>query len=106
MENRPIKGTTDWKKYGLVLDVPEESISINFGVLLSGGGQAWVDDLQLEVVSQDVLTTGINEYSERAKAEFLKKDEEERKRLGEAARVRAKNLPAKPDNLDFEHLKP
>ncbi len=106
MENRPIKGTTDWKKYEVVLDVPEESIAIAFGILLGGEGQAWVDDLQLEVVGQDVPTTGYKGYSERRRDEFLKKAKDERARLEEADRAWAKNLPAKPVNLDFEGHKP
>lgn len=35
MQNRSIKGTTNWQKYGVVLDVPMESINIAFGILLS-----------------------------------------------------------------------
>jgi len=33
MNNRPVKGTTDWKLYQIVLDVPENSGLINFGAL-------------------------------------------------------------------------
>jgi hypothetical protein len=58
MEDRKIQGTSDWKKYEIVLDVPEESVNICFGILLAGHGQAWVDDLQFEVVGTDVRTTG------------------------------------------------
>ncbi len=36
MQSRPIKGTLDWKNYEIVLDVPEASKSITFGILLSG----------------------------------------------------------------------
>jgi len=102
MSNRTIKGTTDWKKYEVVLDVPEESIVIAFGILLEGEGQVWIDDLQLEVVGQDVPTTGLKGFSERQKDEFLKKDKEERTRSEEVVRARTKNYPAKPVNLDFE----
>ena len=58
MEDRAIKGTIDWKKYEIVLDVPENSEMVAFGLLLSGKGQAWMDDLQFETVGKDVPTTG------------------------------------------------
>src|SRR5262245_48304146 len=77
MSNRPIKGTTDWKKYEVVLDVPEESVRITFGILLMGAGQVWVDDLRLEAVGQDAQTTNDQSFSERVKDEFLKKDKDE-----------------------------
>ena len=57
MDDRPLQGTTDWREVEIVLDVPEDSISIEFGIELSGSGQVWADDFQLEVVGQDVLTT-------------------------------------------------
>jgi hypothetical protein len=60
MQSRPIKGTLDWKNYEIVLDVPEASKSITFGILLSGAGQAWLDDFKFEVVSKDVPTTGMS----------------------------------------------
>jgi tetratricopeptide (TPR) repeat protein len=60
MQNRPIKGTTNWKKYEIVLDVPENSTGIFYGILLGGKGQAWVDGLQLEMVSNEVPVTDVN----------------------------------------------
>jgi hypothetical protein len=58
MQDRAIRGTTDWKKYEIVLDVPENSEMVALGLLLSGKGQVWMDDLQFEVVGKDVPTTG------------------------------------------------
>ena len=58
MQDRAIKGTMDWKKYEIVLDVPESSEMVAFGLLLSGKGEVWMDDLQFEVVGKDVPTTG------------------------------------------------
>lgn len=58
MEGRAVKGTTDWKKYEIVLDVPHKASSIAFGALLSGAGQIWFDDLKFEVVDNSVLVTG------------------------------------------------
>ena len=57
MMDRAVTGTTDWKRYEVVLDVPAAAITINFGTILDGKGQVWVDDLNLEVVSSDVATT-------------------------------------------------
>jgi hypothetical protein len=58
MQKRAIKGTSDWVRYGIVLDVPESAQEIAFGLLLSGTGQVWMDDLKFEVVGKDVATTG------------------------------------------------
>lgn len=51
MYDRPIKGTTDWKKYEIELDVPLNASLIAFGALLDGKGQIWFDNIQFEVVS-------------------------------------------------------
>ncbi|MBS1585353.1 MAG: hypothetical protein JSS82_07360 [Bacteroidetes bacterium] len=58
MYNRPIRGTTDWTKYELVLDVPEGATNIAFGALLDNSGQIWFDKLNLEAVGNDVPITG------------------------------------------------
>lgn len=64
MQNRPIKGTQDWRRCDIVLDVQAPSVQIAFGVLLSGAGQVWFDDLHFEVVGTDVPTTSIVTSSE------------------------------------------
>jgi hypothetical protein len=74
MQNRPIKGTTDWQKYEIVLDVPPESVALAFGILLQGKGQAWLSAVQFEEIGIDVPTTNSAESGE---------------------------LPDKPGNLDF-----
>jgi hypothetical protein len=58
MQERAVKGTSDWRKYEIVLDVPDAAEQIAFGVLLTGKGQLWLDDLKFEVVGKDVPTTG------------------------------------------------
>jgi hypothetical protein len=75
MVDRPIKGTTDWRKYYVVLDVPENSILIAFGIGMSGPGQVWLDEIQFELVGNDVPTTNLQEST---------------------------SLPTRPINLDFE----
>jgi uncharacterized membrane protein YeaQ/YmgE (transglycosylase-associated protein family) len=59
MQNRPIKGTTDWHRYEVVLAVPQESVHVAFGLLVEGKGQAWLSDVQFEEVSADVPTTSL-----------------------------------------------
>ena len=58
MQNRPLMGTRDWGREEIVLDIPQNAIGITFGFLLSGSGQVWLDDLQMEVVGDDVPVTG------------------------------------------------
>jgi hypothetical protein len=58
MQDRPIKGTTDWTKVSIVLDVPQEAKALAFGILLNGSGRVWMDDLKFEVVGTDVPVTG------------------------------------------------
>jgi len=58
MHDRPSKGTQDWRRYSIVLDVPNRSKSISFGILFQGMGHAWVDDFRFDIVGKDVPTTG------------------------------------------------
>jgi len=60
MQDRPILGTKDWRQYRVVLDVPENSEIIAFGVLLGGGGRVWLDDVSFDVVDTDTPTTGVD----------------------------------------------
>lgn len=75
MDNRSIHGTTDWNVYSIVLDVPEESASIHFGVLLIGLGSVWADGFKFEVVNQTVPSTNM---------------------------LQQENLPLDPVNLGFD----
>lgn len=59
MQRRPIKGTRGWTSYDVVLDVPGDATGIAFGVLLSGPGKVWINDLKFEVVGPEVATTVI-----------------------------------------------
>lgn len=74
MDDRSIHGTTDWNHYSIVLDVPEDSASIHFGVLLIGKGKVWSDGFRFEEVTEKVPTTNM---------------------------LAAQSLPKKPSNLDF-----
>ncbi|MTH53386.1 helix-turn-helix domain-containing protein [Bacillus mangrovi] len=57
MSNRPIQGTANWNHYSIVLDVPENSASISFGIILSGTGCVWADGITFEEVDKSVSTT-------------------------------------------------
>jgi hypothetical protein len=76
MANRSVKGTTDWTKCEIVLDVPANASNIAFGFLLDGTGKIWFDDIKFEVVDQSVPTTDLKNQ--------------------------ANQLPTSPMNLDFE----
>ena len=51
MSDRPIEGTTDWTEYSILMNVPENSKTLNFGALLNGNGKIWLDDVKFEVIS-------------------------------------------------------
>lgn len=59
MQDRPIKGTTNWTKYEIVLDVPAKASMLAYGALLDGTGQVWFDNITFEIVDNSVPTTGI-----------------------------------------------
>jgi hypothetical protein len=100
MQNRPIKGTSDWRLCELVLDVPEPAVAISFGLVLAGQGQVWMDDLKLEKVSFETPSTerygkslprpGDHEYNRRREA-FARRLSEE-----------LMTMPLQPVNVDFE----
>ncbi|HKW19281.1 MAG TPA: hypothetical protein VJO35_17365 [Terriglobales bacterium] len=58
MQDRPIRGDTDWRKCEVVLDVPQDATGVFFGVLLAGGGEVWINDAKIEVVGGEVPPTG------------------------------------------------
>lgn len=58
MQNRPIKGTTNWTKYEIVLKVPKEATNLAYGVLTSGTGEVLIDDFKFEIVSDNYKNTG------------------------------------------------
>lgn len=59
MANRRLTGTQDWTEASIVIDIPEEAISMTFGFLMRGKGYAWFESPQLQFVGQDVATTNI-----------------------------------------------
>jgi len=59
MADRAIRGTTDWTRYDVVIDVPEKATIVNVGIVLSGSGQVWLDTCSFEVVDATVDATGV-----------------------------------------------
>ena len=56
MNDRPVKGTTDWTLYTIDIDVPYNAAKITFGAKLSGLGQIWFDDLSIEVIGNSTIS--------------------------------------------------
>ena len=56
MRDRQVKGTTDWKEYSLEVDVPNNASKITFGAYLTGEGQIWFDDINIEIVGNATIT--------------------------------------------------
>jgi len=83
-KNISVKGSSDWKKYEIVLDVPLNSTLLSYGALLSGTGQIWFDNLTFEIVDNNVETTGITNSFD-----------------GQNKRKPKDQMP-EPFNLDFE----
>lgn len=54
MQQRQINGTRNWTEYSVTLPVRSEAKRLFFGVLLSGTGKVWADDLQLLVDGKPV----------------------------------------------------
>ena len=76
---RRVTPNSEWVRIDIVLDVPPEAMSINFGLLLEGEGQVWLDDVVFQEVTRDVPTTD---------------------------RAGRPQLPQGPINLDFERKPP
>jgi hypothetical protein len=76
MQDRPVTGTSDWTRCEIVLDVPEESGTLNFGALISGIGKIWFDNIKFEILDN--------------KTPVVPKE------------FNAMPVPEKPENLDFE----
>jgi hypothetical protein len=61
MQNRAIKGTTEWRRYEIVLDVPKDATGVALGILLTGPGEVWMNGARFEVVGSDIPVTSSNQ---------------------------------------------
>lgn len=59
MNNRPITKSTEWAKYTMVLDVPDNATKMAYGVLLNGNGKVWFDNLSFEIVDENTPVTDL-----------------------------------------------
>jgi hypothetical protein len=57
LDNGVIKGTTGWRNYSIVLDVPPGATGIYIGFLLAGTGAVWMNGDRVEVVGPEVPVT-------------------------------------------------
>jgi hypothetical protein len=57
MYGRPIKDTQPWAQHSVVLDVSTDATVVAFGILLTGKGSVWIDDVELDVVNESVPVT-------------------------------------------------
>ena len=107
MLDRPfIKGTNDWIKHELVVDVPQNAAVILIGVMLGGStGQIWIDELKLEIVGNEITKTS-RKISAEDEAEMAKEWEEYKRTLGkeglEKRLATIRSRPLAPFNLNFE----
>ena len=69
MANRPIKGTTDWTQYEIVLEVPQKASNIAYGAMLRGSGQIWFDNFSFEVAEESTPVTDITKPESRQQSE-------------------------------------
>lgn len=58
MQRRPIRGTTPFTEYQVVLDVAADAEAIAFGILLDGAGALWMNAVRFEIVDKNVPVTG------------------------------------------------
>jgi len=65
MQSRPCKGTGDWRRCEVVLDVAQEAHAIAFGLVIEGPGTVWMTDVNLEVVGRDVPVTSFTSRTPR-----------------------------------------
>ena len=63
MDKRPVKGTTEWQSFSIVLDVPANATALAYGFFVNGTGRAWVSDMKIEEVGQDVPTTDMSMHA-------------------------------------------
>ena len=54
MQPQGIKGTNDWKEYSVTFPLNDDGRQLTVGVLLSGAGKVWADDLRVLVDGKPV----------------------------------------------------
>ena len=59
MQDRPVRGSTDWAEASIVLDVPDDASSLHFGMLLRGAGAVDLAHPRFEGASTAVPVTAM-----------------------------------------------
>ena len=57
MQNRAVKGNSEWKSYQVVLNVQEDATRIAIGILLHATGTVWINGVTVDVVDRNVPVT-------------------------------------------------
>jgi C-terminal processing protease CtpA/Prc len=55
MQQRGLRGTSDWQQYSVQFPLVKEAKAIYFGAILQGKGELWVDDLELLIDGKNYL---------------------------------------------------
>ncbi|KAB2352595.1 hypothetical protein [Actinomadura rudentiformis] len=58
MGDRPVRGTADWQRYEVVLDVPRAAVNVAYGVLLVGAGVVSIAGIRLTPAPSGLRRTG------------------------------------------------
>jgi hypothetical protein len=95
MNDRALKGTNNWSKLEIVLEVPEDSAGIIFGLRLNGAGHLWMDDLKWETVESSIATT----RTDNGRPATQQLTEDQLKRILQEY----EQAPMHPVNMGFEH---
>lgn len=68
MSDRGLKGTNDWAKYEIELNLnPSEATKIQIGGLLVGKGKVWIDNLQITIDDKQLDNVPLKELSKAEK---------------------------------------
>ncbi len=62
MAKKGPRGTRDWARYSIELDVSAETTNINFGVILPGKGRAWFDGLEVTLDGEDYENAALFDF--------------------------------------------
>jgi hypothetical protein len=84
MQDRGVTGDTEWARYEIDLPVAADAVRINFGMLLTGTGTAWFDDLAIQLDDQPYTPPGMNLDFEKSNHGFYTAGQRHQVRLDSA----------------------
>lgn len=65
-----LRGTNDWQRTDIVLDVPEDAVYLSIHTALQGNGIVWVDDWAIEIVDETTPITQAYAFNNPSFEEF------------------------------------